>query len=123
MKEGLINLMDLSFEYKMWKNHIEWFLRDFKIILERNNEIVRSRGETELNVVEVMIVEDYEKQLKRLLKKIKTQEQEMQYYNKDFPVGLEHQYVIEHLGLRCQMEKISREVIDKISDLMNELCI
>lgn len=123
MKEGEIFLMDLDFEYKMWKNHIDWFLRDLTIIRNRNEEIANGRGQKELNAVEEMVIDDYEDQLKRMLKRIKTQEQEMQYYNKDFPVTTDHQYVIEHLELRCRMEQVSNNVIAKISDLIKELSI
>lgn|SRR5690554_292063 len=121
MKEGEITLMDLEFEYKMWKNHIDWFLQDLKIVRERNDELKRGLSREGLNEVEEMILEEYESQLERMQKRIQTQEREMQYYNKDFPVTPNHQYVVEHLDLRRQMEKISGEVIDKISDLIKEL--
>ncbi|WP_016779130.1 hypothetical protein [Anaerophaga thermohalophila] len=123
MKEGEIYLMDLDFEYKMWKNHIDWFLRDLSIIRSRNEEIANGKGKKELNAVEEMVIDDYEDQLKRMLKRIKTQEQEMQYYNKDFPVTPRHQYVIEHLELRRRMEQVTNDVIAKISDLIKELSI
>lgn len=123
MKDGKIHLVDVDFEYKIWKNHIEWFLRGFKIIRERNKELDQEEGQRALNTVEEMIIEEYEQQLKKMLGRIKTQEQELQYYNKDFPVTPEHQYIKEHLDLRLHMEKISHEVIAKISDLSKELSI
>jgi len=123
MKEGKIHLVDLDFEYKMWKNHIEWFLRDLKIIRDRNEEIAGGLGHGELNTVEEMIIDEYEQQLKKMQGRIKTQEQELQYYNKDFPVTSDHQYVKEHMELRDKAEQLSNEVIAKISDLINELSI
>ncbi|PWD98492.1 hypothetical protein [Marinilabilia rubra] len=123
MKEGKIHLVDLDFEYKMWKNHIEWFLRDLKIVRDRNEEISQGLGHGELNTVEEMIIDEYEQQLKKMQGRIKTQEQELQYYNKDFPVTPDHQYVKEHMDLRGKMERMSNEVIDKISDLIKELSV
>ena len=123
MKEGKIHLIDLDFEYKMWKNHIDWFLRDLKIIRDRNIEIAGGKGQKELNSVEEMVLEEWEDQLKKMMGRIKTQEQELQYYNKDFPVTQDHQYIQEHLGLRTRMEKLSQNVIAKISDLIKELSI
>ena len=123
MKDGKIHLVDVDFEYKIWKNHIDWFLRDFKIIRERNKELDQEEGQRALNTVEEMIIEEYEQQLKKMLGRIKTQEQELQYYNKDFPVTPGHQYIKEHLDLRLLMEKISHEVIAKISDLIKELSV
>lgn len=123
MKEGKIHLIDLDFEYKMWKNHLEWFLRDLKIIRERNNEIAGGQGKKELNAVEEMILDEWEDQIKKMMGRIKTQEQELQYYNKDFPITPDHQYFEEHLGLRERMEKLSNNVIAKISDLIKELSV
>ncbi|WP_462317945.1 hypothetical protein [Marinilabilia sp.] len=123
MKEGKIHLVDLDFEYKMWKNHVDWFLRDLRIIRDRNKEIAGGLGHTELNTVEEMIIDEYEQQLKKMQGRIKTQEQELQYYNKDFPVTPDHQYVKEHIELRSKMEKMSNEVIAKISDLIKELSV
>jgi hypothetical protein len=121
MREGKIYLIDLDFEYKIWKSHIDWFLRDLKIIRHRNLDVAGGQGHRNLNAVEEMIVEDYEQQLKMMRGRIKTQEQALQYYNKDFPVTPNHQYVLDHLELRTRMEKLSNEMIAKISDLINEL--
>jgi uncharacterized membrane protein YgaE (UPF0421/DUF939 family) len=123
MKEGIIHLIDLDFEYKMWKNHIERFLRDIKIIRDRNKEIANGHGQYELNAVEEMIIEEHEQQLKKMLGRIKTQEQELQYYNKDFPVTQNHQYVTEHMELRSRMEKLTSQMIAKVSDLIKELSV
>lgn len=123
MKEGRIHLIDLDFEYKMWKNHLEWFHRDLKIIKERNNEIAGGQGKKELNAVEEMILDEWEDQIKKMTGRIKTQEQELQYYNKDFPITHDHQYFEEHLVLRQRMEKLSNNVIAKISDLIKELSV
>jgi hypothetical protein len=123
MKEGKIHLIDLDFEYKMWKNHIDWFLRDFKIIRERNQEIAGGKGKKELNAVEEMILDEWEDQLRKMMGRIKTQEQELQYYNKDFPITPDHQYFQEHFDLRQRMEQLSNSVIAKISDLIKELSV
>ena len=123
MKEGKIHLVDLDFEYKIWKNQIECFLRDLKIIRDRNGEIGGGLGHVELNTVEEMIIDEYEQELKKMLGRIKTQEQELQYYNKDFPVTPDHQYVSEHMLLRTKMERLSNDVNGKVSDLIKELSV
>ncbi|MFO8002438.1 MAG: hypothetical protein R6U46_14455 [Marinilabilia sp.] len=123
MREGKIHLVDLDFEYKMWKNHIDLFLRDLKIIRDRNHEMAGGYDHRGLNTVEEMIIEEYEQQLKKMLGRIKTQEQELQYYNKDFPVTPDHQYVKEHMELRSRIEQLSNELIAKISDLIGELSV
>lgn len=124
MKQGDIHLIDLDFEYKIWKNHIEWFLRDLKIIRDRNYEIKEEHQKKELlNAVEEMILDEWEDYLKKMLGRIKTREEELQYYHKDFPIGSGHQYFKDHLDLRKQMEKLSENAIAKISDLIRELSV
>jgi hypothetical protein len=123
MKQGNIHLIDLDFEYKIWKSHIEWFLRDLKIIRDRNYEISGNHGKKELNSVEEMILDEWEEQLKKMMGSIKNREEELQYYNKDFPVSADHHYIEEHCDLRKRMEKLSDNVIAKISDLIRELSI
>ncbi|MFW6352679.1 MAG: hypothetical protein ACOC2E_09850 [Bacteroidota bacterium] len=121
MKEENIHLIDLDFEYKIWKNHLEWFMRDLKIIRDRNYEISGEHGRKELNSVEEMILDEWEDQLKKMMSRIKTREEELQYYNKDFPVAPDHQYFKEHVEMRIKMEKFSIDVVAKLTDLINEL--
>jgi hypothetical protein len=121
MKQGNIHLIDLDFEYKIWKSHIEWFLRDLKIIRDRNYEIRGEHGKKELNAVEEMIIDEWEYQLKKMMGRIKNREEELQYYHKDFPVPPGHQYIKEHIDMRKGMEKLSADVIAKLSDLIKEL--
>ena len=122
MKEGDIHLIDLDFEYKIWKNHIEWFLRDLKTIRDRNSEVSGESGKKgRLNTVEEMILDEWEDQLKKMMGLIKNREEELQYYNKDFPVASGHQYFKEHLEIRMKMEKLSSDVIAKLTDLISEL--
>ena len=124
MKEENIYLIDLDFEYKIWKNHIEWFLRNLKIIRDRNSEVNGEiRKEGYLNSVEEMILDEWEDHLKKMLGRIKTREEELQYYHKDFPVAPGHKYIEDHFDLRNKMEELSDNAIAKISDLIRELRI
>jgi hypothetical protein len=123
VKEVKIPCIAREFEYKLWKNHIEWFLRDLKIIRDRNYEIAGGHGKKELNSVEEMILDEWEDQLKKMKGRIQNREEELQYYNKDFPVTPDHQYIKEHVDMRKGMEKLSADVIAKISDLIKELSV
>ncbi len=123
MKESGIHMVDLDFEYKIWKNRLEGFLKDLKIIRKRNQSIESGQGAPELNPVELMILDEHEAQLKRMLGRLAAQEQEMQYYNKDFPITASHQYIIEHLELRDRMKRLTDNFLAKMYDLLEELSI
>lgn len=123
MKQGMIHLIDLDFEYKIWKNRLEGFLKDLKIIHKRNHALESGESGLELNAIELMVLNEHEAQLKKMLGRITVQEQELQYYNKDFPITANHQYITEHLELRGRMKDLSDSFMAKISALMGELGI
>lgn len=123
MKEGVINLLDLDFEYKLWKNRLSIFTKEMDILRTRNNELEISSPADQLNTVELMVLEEHQGQLTKLLNRIKTQEQEIQYYNKDFPITKDHGYFKDHIELRDKMSIITKLHFDKINDLILELGI
>ena len=123
MREGNINLLDLDFEYKLWKNRLALFVKEIEILRTRNKEMENCCKDDQLNTVELMVLDEHQDQLTKLLNLIKTQEQEIQYYNKDFPITKSHDYYKEHVNLRKKMDSISKIHFDKIADLVNELGI
>ncbi len=123
MKQGEVHLIDLDFEYKIWKNRLEGFFKDLKIIRKRNQALESGESDLELNAVELMVLNEHEAQLKKMLGRITVQEQELQYYNKDFPITAEHQYITEHLELRERMKALSDSCMAKITGLIEELGI
>ena len=123
MKNGTINLVDLDFEYKMWKNRLTLFVQEIDILKNRNEEVKTEIYIEELNTVELMVLDEHIDQLKKLLNRIKVQESEMQYYNKDFPITTEHKYHKEHETLRKQMVSISKVHLSRVADLTNALGI
>ena len=123
MKAGHIYLIDLDFEYKLWKTRLELFLKEVDILRARNEEIRNRPAQDRLNVVELMVLDDHESQIEKFIKRIVTQEQELQFYNKDFPVTFEHQYYKDHLVLRRKMYEIMQVHFEKIADAVKELGI
>ena len=123
MKNGNINMVDLDFEYKLWKNRLSLFIKEIEILKNRNEEVKAETYFTELNEVELMVLDEHIDQLKKLQNRIKVQENELQYYNKDFPITTDHQYFIDHDQLRKKMESISKIHLDRVTDLVNALGI
>lgn len=123
MKSGNVGIMDLDYEYKLWKNRLDCYIREIGIIKDRNREVVDTKPGKELNSVEMMVLEEHESQLNQLLNRIKVQEQEMQFYNKDFPITHEHEYVLEHQKIRGKMDRLCNIHLERVDDLINALGI
>ncbi len=123
MKGGHINLIDLDFEYKLWKNRLKLFINEIEILKERNEEVKDEKYITELNTVELMVLDEHSEQLKKLENRIKVQENELQFYNKDFPITEGHQYYKDHELLRTKMGDISKVHFYRVDDLIKALGI
>jgi hypothetical protein len=123
MKGGNINLIDLDFEYKVWKNRLKLFIKEIEILKDRNEEVKGEEFITELNTVELMVLDEHSEQLKKLENRIKVQENELQFYNKDFPITQAHQYYKDHEVLRNKMEDISKVHFYRVADLIKALGI
>jgi hypothetical protein len=123
MKQGEISLIDLDFEYKLWKNRLDGYMKEIQVIKSRSSELSKSRPGKELNSVELMVLDEHETQLNQLLNRIKVQEQEMQYYNKDFPITDAHQYISEHKKIREKMMRLCTIHLERVDDLIDALGI
>ncbi|MGQ1946707.1 hypothetical protein ACT3CD_06350 [Geofilum sp. OHC36d9] len=121
MTKGDILLVDLEFEYKLWRNRLKCYIEEVNIVLMRNSAITSNRPLRALNEVEVMVLEEHQAQLKQLLNRITVQEQEMQYYNKDFPVMKNHQYVEQYLVICDKMGRLGTIHNERMEDLVKAI--
>lgn len=123
MKDGKINMVDLDFEYKMWKNRLTLFVTEIEVLKNRNEEVKTEVFIEELNEVELMVLDEHTDQLKKLSNRIKVQENELQFYNKDFPITKAHQYYKDHEILRDKVKDISNIHFYRVADLIKALGI
>jgi len=123
MKDGNIQMLDLDFEYKIWKHRLELFINELEILRARNQDVKSQPKHVSLNPVELMVLDEHQSQLEKVYNRIKTQEHEMQFYNKDFPITRTHEYFVDHENLRKKVTVMTQLHIEKISDLVDELGI
>lgn len=123
MKQGNILLVDLEFEYKLWKKRLELFIRELRFFCDRNDELRLLNGRKELEAMKIDALMAHRKMLETLLNRIKVQEQELQYYNKDFPITEMHQYFVDHIELRDQMQRTINDHMQITEELLNDLSI
>ena len=121
MKNGTIELMDLEFEYKLWKKRLEVFLNEVEILINRNLHLTNSEKYQALNSVELLALQEHKEILTALKNRIEVKEQELKFYNKDFPITEEHDFFKEHLELRAKNDKMLQIHIDRINDIIKAI--
>jgi len=123
MKSGYINLVDLDFEYKIWKLRLEHFINEMSVVKERNEEVKGENSIVELTSTVLKQIEKHSEELELTLNRIKVQEQELHFYNKDFPITDKHQFYADHEIIRDRVEEVSKKHIDFLGQLVKELSI
>lgn len=118
MKSGHIQILDLDFEYKFWKNKLYFYQSEIEIIkgriqvlsLEVNNF---DPGEENLKVLEMQ-----QNTIKSQLNKINTLEEEMALYAEDYPIDNKHSHYLAHVKVKDDIEKISNRQDEILSNLL-----
>ena len=102
---------------------MELFIRELRFFCDRNDELRLLNGRKELEAMKIDALMAHRKMLETLLNRIKVQEQELQYYNKDFPITEMHQYFVDHIELRDQMQRTINDHMQITEELLNDLSI
>lgn len=113
--------MDLEFEYKIWKKRLDLFLSEVDELISRNLHLSPQWKQNSLNPIELIALEDHKESLSKLKNRIKVKEQELKFYNKDFPITEQHDYYLEHLELRKKNEQILDIHLDRINDIIKAI--
>ncbi len=121
MKNGSIQLMDLEFEYKLWKRRLELFLNEVQLLIERNSHLPDPKRKYALNSVELLALEEHRDILEKLKSRIEIKEQELKFYNKDFPITEQHDFFLEHLELRKMNDRSLQIHLDRVNDVVKAI--
>ncbi len=121
MKNGSTQLMDLEFEYKLWKKRLELFINEVDLAINRNIYLPVDKKQYALNSVELLALEEHKDILSKLKSQISVKEQELKFYNKDFPITEEHVFFSEHLELRNDNDRLLQIHLDRISDIVKAI--
>ena len=66
MKNGVIQLVDLEFEYKIWKKRLDLFSSEVDLIVNRNTNLPADEKHKSLNAVELLAIEEHKEALLKL---------------------------------------------------------
>ncbi len=121
MKTGSIELVDLEFEYKLWKGRLNVYINELDLLLKRNSLLREQKQANMLNSVELTTLEEHREELGTLLNQIEVKEQELTFYNKDFPITKDHEYYKEHINLRINTSRLFIIHYDRVNDIIRSL--
>jgi hypothetical protein len=100
-----IDLVDLDYQYKIWKNLLLHFSRELEIVYGRLGEL-----KSQMRSIRISdeALEDHKENIRRCNNKIVLQEEEMSVYIDDFPIGVKHEIYLFHQSIDNQMQDIKR---------------
>jgi len=123
MKNGSVQLMDLELELNLWRKRLDLFINEVELMISQNNKLPNERKKDSLNPIELLALEEHKDNLIKLKSRINIKEQELKYYNKDFPITFDHEYYKDHLELRQKNHQLLEIHLDRIRDIVKEIGI
>ncbi len=121
MKNGFIELIDLELECKIWKERLKLFIKEAGILLQRNSNNYLYTNKPILNQIEVLSIKEHIAKMTNIINRIVVKEQELKFYNKDFPVTRQHEYYSEHIELRRDNDRILQIHIDIMNEVIDTI--
>jgi stress response protein YsnF len=107
MKDGNIEILDLDFEYKLWKNKLQFYHKELGLMKRRVEVLEKEQSGFLFDEKQHITLEKQREALELAKNKIKTMEFEMGYYAVDYPISNKHSHYIEHEKIRAEIEKIN----------------
>ncbi len=121
MKNGSIQLMDIELEHILWKKRLDLFVSEVNLMISHNQKLPEERKKDALNSIELLALEEHKDNLIKLKSRIDIKEQELKFYNKDFPITEDHEYFKDHLELRQKNHQLLDIHLDRIRDIIKEI--
>ena len=111
-KTSEFSLPDFDFEYKLWKNKLGFMSQQLALFLQRLKAIkVEYSHEKNIKKVDpaISMIITVKENIKQLLIQIRTQEEEISHYVKDFPINSKHEYYRIHNKLKEEMIGLQKD--------------
>lgn len=122
MKSGKIQLLDLDFEYKLWKNKILFYQAELEILNARIIVLTKEFEDFALEKEDEKLLKVQKDSLIIVEKKISTLENEMSLYAQDYPINVTHTHYLNHEGIRVEMKKIILRQVEVTESIIPALC-
>jgi len=122
MKNGNIEILDLDFEYKLWKNKTTCMLTEVDLFIDRIHILKREHLNLKIDNFILELLNLQHKALKQINNTIRTHEQEIAFYAEDYPILTGHSHYVIHENIRVEMEKVMNRHQNIISEILPKLC-
>jgi hypothetical protein len=122
MKAGTIQILDIDFEFKLWKNRLHHYQSELDIIQGRILVLTREHPGFLLSDEKLQMLKIQENKVVEILNKIENMEQEMALYSEDYPISEKHTHYIVHAEIRKDMQNLSINQFEIISNIFPDLC-
>ena len=122
MKDGNIEILDLDFEYKLWKNMLEFYLKEIELMKRRVEVLEKEQVGFSFQNKNHDLIEKQLFEIELTKNKIKTMEYEMGYYAVDYPISSKHSHYIEHEKIRFEIKKINKSQQNILKNMYPLLC-
>jgi len=111
MKDGNIEILDLDFEYKLWKNKLwknklQFYHKEIELMKRRVVVLKNEHTDFLFDTKHHKTLKNQQEKIELARNKIKTIEFEMGYYSVDYPISSKHSHYTEHEKIRQEIMKI-----------------
>lgn len=118
-----ISIPEIDFEYKLWKNALEFYERELTIY---RNRILAAK------VDDTLLTNDFLNEIRELILKISSlkkeivfHEEEIGCFKKDYPINRGHEHYMIHEALKDDLERLTevyemlrKNIDENLSDLL-----
>ena len=108
MKDGNIEILDLDFEYKLWKNKLQFYHKEVELMKRRVEVLEKEQSGFSFDSKNNEVLKNQLKEIELAKNKIKTMEYEMGYYAVDYPISSRHSHYVEHEKIRLEIKEINK---------------
>lgn len=122
MKQGNIQILDLDFEYKLWKNRLDLYIHEIELLEDRINVLKREHVNLKMGEDKIDLLKIQRISIRELIKKIFILEQEISLYAEDYPIGETHTHFINHESIRNTIQKIFDRQHSIMTSVYPNLC-
>ena len=122
MKDGNIEILDLDFEYKLWKNKLQFYQIELEQLTSRVEVLKKEHSIFKFEIKHFKNIVKQKESIELVRNKIITMEFEMAHYAVDYPISSKHLHYIEHEKIRLEIERINSNQQDILKNIYPLLC-
>jgi hypothetical protein len=122
MKDGNIEILDLDFEYKLWKNKLQFYQTELELMISRVEVLKKEQIGFIFEIKHFKTIINQKEKIELIRNKIITMEFEMAHYAVDYPISSRHSHYAEHEKIRLEIEKINSVQQNILKEIYPKLC-